>query len=56
MAQNEIDKGYLNVPDIDHCSNNPCVHGTCTDTGATYSCTCDAGWTGPNCSQGMKKY
>jgi hypothetical protein len=32
------------------CSATPCANsGTCTDTGATYSCSCAADWTGTNC-------
>ena len=35
-----------------YCSPNPCVHGTCTDTGGGYKCACTAGWGGPACSTG----
>jgi len=37
--------------DVDDCAPvNPCVHGTCTDSGPnSYSCTCDDGWTGDQC-------
>jgi hypothetical protein len=32
------------------CSATPCENsGTCIDTGATYSCSCAADWTGANC-------
>lgn len=32
------------------CTSMPCVHGTCTVVGSSYSCgTCDPGWTGANC-------
>ncbi len=34
------------------CSTAPCVHGTCTESGTTYSCACDAGFAGTNCDQG----
>lgn len=37
--------------DADDCAANPCVHGACTDGANSYSCTCDAGWTGANCDQ-----
>ena len=35
--------------DIDDCSPNPCVHGTCTDGVDSYTCACDAGYDGDNC-------
>lgn len=37
------------LPVIGGCTANPCVNGSCTDVGAGYSCSCDAGWSGPNC-------
>lgn len=30
------------------CANNPCVHGKCTIHGTTYTCICNAGYTGKN--------
>ncbi|WAQ94941.1 SVEP1-like protein [Mya arenaria] len=33
-----------------NCSPDPCIHGTCTDTGSGFACTCDSGYTGPTCS------
>ncbi|KAI8481715.1 calcium ion binding [Branchiostoma belcheri] len=37
--------------DTDHCLSSPCVHGTCTDGVASYTCSCENGWTGNNCDQ-----
>ena len=38
--------------DTNACSNNPCLNGgACqvTGTGATYTCTCQPGYSGTNC-------
>lgn len=43
-------KVILNVLDIDYCFNNLCVYGICIDIGVIYSCICDVGWIGLNCS------
>jgi hypothetical protein len=38
-------------PADDACSAHPCSHGSCRATGAaSYTCDCDAGWTGKTCS------
>ena len=37
----------------DPCSPNPCVHGQCSQSGSTFSCSCNSGYTGPTCSQGI---
>ncbi|KAI8493292.1 hypothetical protein Bbelb_292960 [Branchiostoma belcheri] len=34
------------------CASSPCAHGTCTDGGASYTCSCENGWTGANCDRG----
>ncbi|XP_033347146.1 cubilin [Bombus vosnesenskii] len=31
------------------CASNPCVHGKCTIHGTTYTCICNAGYTGSTC-------
>ncbi|XP_035693731.1 fibropellin-1-like [Branchiostoma floridae] len=36
---------------IDECASSPCTHGTCTDGVASYTCSCENGWTGLNCDQ-----
>ena len=39
--------------DIDDCHPNPCKNGAnCTDRVNNYTCTCMAGYKGPNCSIG----
>ncbi|XP_019639755.1 PREDICTED: fibropellin-1-like [Branchiostoma belcheri] len=42
---------YALCADIDDCASSPCVHGTCTDGVASYTCSCENGWTGNNCDQ-----
>ncbi|MBM4397773.1 MAG: VCBS repeat-containing protein, partial [Deltaproteobacteria bacterium] len=31
------------------CALSPCVHGTCTNAGDSYTCACAAGWEGRDC-------
>ncbi|XP_078612876.1 uncharacterized protein LOC144882755 isoform X5 [Branchiostoma floridae x Branchiostoma japonicum] len=33
------------------CARSPCLHGTCTDDGGSYTCSCNNGWTGQDCDQ-----
>ena len=40
------------VPDINECLQSPCVHGQCSNTLGSYTCTCEPGWTGVNCQTG----
>ena len=40
------------VSDIDDCNHQPCVNGNCIDAINAYSCSCDSGFTGFNCSTG----
>ncbi|CAH1256478.1 NOTCH2 [Branchiostoma lanceolatum] len=42
---------YALCADIDECASSPCVHGTCTDGLAGYTCSCENGWTGIDCDQ-----
>ncbi|XP_078697540.1 uncharacterized protein LOC144925427 [Branchiostoma floridae x Branchiostoma belcheri] len=42
---------YALCADMDDCASSPCVHGTCTDGVANYTCSCENGWTGDNCDQ-----
>ena len=37
------------VIDLDDCSTNPCVNGTCYDLVNDYLCVCDDGYNGTNC-------
>jgi cysteine-rich repeat protein len=42
-------QGLTCADDIDECAANPCVHGTCNDQIAGYTCACQAGYGGANC-------
>ncbi|XP_035693653.1 fibropellin-1-like [Branchiostoma floridae] len=42
---------YALCADIDECASSPCAHGTCIDEVASYTCSCENGWTGLNCDQ-----
>eukprot|EP00659_Diplonema_papillatum_P020250 gene20250-31153_t len=37
----------------DNCVSNPCVHGTCASTKESYTCTCDADFTGDDCDEAI---
>ena len=44
---------FISISDIDDCYTNPCENGAnCTDGVNNYTCTCMAGYKGPNCSIG----
>ena len=45
---------FLVSIDIDECNvSNPCENGKCTnEPPGDYTCTCDPGWHGRNCSDG----
>ncbi|KAJ9453636.1 hypothetical protein DIPPA_16923 [Diplonema papillatum] len=34
---------------VANCEDEPCVHGSCAADATSYTCTCDAGFTGANC-------
>ena len=36
---------FFNFVPTGVCASNPCVNGTCTDTGNTFSCVCNYGYT-----------
>ncbi len=39
--------------DIDECASTPCQNGgTCNDDVNSYTCTCNAGYTGSDCETG----
>ena len=40
----------------DECASSPCGHGSCQDKVNSYVCTCDPGWTGPNCNTNIGNY
>ena len=37
--------------DIDECLSDPCLHGICTNTPASFKCTCLVGYTGVLCDE-----
>ena len=39
---------------ITDCTPDPCVHGTCTNSINGFTCSCNIGYTGHNCDQGIK--
>ena len=39
--------------DVDDCAQNPCKHGTCLDQLNDFTCTCESGWEGKQCDQGI---
>ena len=43
----------LYITDVDDCVSDPCTHGVCSDAVNGYTCSCDAGYTGTSCDQGM---
>ena len=42
-------KKNLCFADVDECQSNPCGNGSCSDGFNSYTCSCSAGFTGPNC-------
>ena len=40
---------------INPCSPNPCINGKCSVSLNTYTCTCNAGFTGKNCDTSRSK-
>nr|XP_034315266.1 neurogenic locus notch homolog protein 2-like [Crassostrea gigas] len=52
FAGNQL-KYHLNIfQDVDECQNDPCRYGaTCTNTPGSFTCTCNAGWTGKVCNE-----
>ncbi|XP_053323004.1 cubilin [Spea bombifrons] len=46
--------GCLAVSDICE-KQNPCVNGDCQPTGSGYTCKCDSGWNGINCTENINE-
>ena len=42
---------FCSITDINECKLDPCVHGNCTKLSNNYSCSCDPGYNGRNCSE-----
>lgn len=43
--------GTLCTDDIDECKDTPCIHGSCINSDGSYSCICNTGYDGHNCSE-----
>lgn len=44
---------YIEYTDVNECDSNPCKEGTaCVNKLGTYTCECDNGWEGKNCTNG----
>ena len=41
--------GQACMTDLNECSENPCVRGTCENMAGGYTCNCDSGFTGRHC-------
>ena len=39
----------------DLCLTNPCIHGTCTSSPGLYTCSCQDGYKGQDCDEGIYK-
>ena len=51
------DNMCIEYVDIDECDSNPCQNNaTCNDGANGYTCTCPAGYTGPDCETGKYVY
>ena len=44
----------VTFPEVNECFVRPCENGFCTDGDNTYTCTCDDGFKGVNCSGILK--
>ena len=42
---------FVFITDINECKLDPCVYGKCIDLINNYSCSCDPGYNGRNCSE-----
>ncbi|KAI8512897.1 calcium ion binding [Branchiostoma belcheri] len=56
QGANYNNKYALCAENTDDCLSSPCAHGTCTDGVASYTCSCENGWTGNNCDQAMVSF
>ena len=44
------------IKDINDCEPDPCKHGHCIDGVNSYTCICNAGFTGTNCAECTNKF
>lgn len=53
VKKNHVAVAFCSIyTEINECNSSPCVHGTCDDKTATYSCICDSLYSGINCDEG----
>ncbi|XP_052237854.1 sushi, von Willebrand factor type A, EGF and pentraxin domain-containing protein 1-like [Dreissena polymorpha] len=49
----DLDGSFINLPsvcdDFNNCVSSPCLNGNCTDELNSFTCHCDAGFTGQQC-------
>ena len=53
ICATQINCCSINISDINECASNPCVHGTCNDEVNGYNCSCDDGYEGDTCNEGI---
>ena len=51
LRANKYDMAFF--IELDECIYKPCVHGSCKDVVDGHVCTCETGYAGVNCDEGM---
>ena len=55
-SNNIVSNCHLSFPGIDDCLPQPadvCNHGSCVDRHISFECSCDLGWDGDRCNEGI---